>query len=128
MSAFTYNNADGTPGALQQEYFLTTGDNAGRRFGEIVTLSPAFAATGKHFLSVQPVLDGWYWWSANTNAPHGPNFYYRDNATGEAVAARRRSLLSELGCRFRALWHGERCGNDHGLVGDDAGTERLPRD
>ena len=50
-----------------------------------VTLSPAFAATGKHFLSVQPVIDGWYWWSANTNAPHGPNFYYRDNAAGDVI-------------------------------------------
>ena len=75
-------NTDGTPGALQQEYFFTTGYNAGT---VDVTLSPAFAATGKHFLSVQPVIDGWYWWSANTNAPHGPNFYYRDNAAGDVI-------------------------------------------
>jgi hypothetical protein len=75
-------NIDGTPGALQQEYFFTTGYNAAT---VDVTLSPPFAATGKHFLSVQPLLDGWYWWSANTNAPHGPNFYYRDNAAGDVV-------------------------------------------
>jgi len=75
-------NSDGTPGALQQEYFFTTGYNAGT---VDVTLSPAFAATGKHFLSVQPVIDGWYWWSANTNNPHGTNFYYRDNAAGDVV-------------------------------------------
>ena len=75
-------NTDGTPGALQQEYFFTTGYNSGT---VDVTLSPAFAATGKHFLSVQPVIDGWYWWSANTNAPHGRNFYFRDNATGDGV-------------------------------------------
>ncbi len=75
-------NTDGTPGTLQQEYFFTTGYNLGT---VDVTLSPAFAATGKHFLSVQPVIDGWYWWSANTNAPHGPNFYFRDNATGDGV-------------------------------------------
>ena len=75
-------NTDGTPGALQQEYFFTTDYNAGT---VDVTLSPAFAATGKHFLSVQPVIDGWYWWSANTNAPHGTNFYYRDNAAGDGV-------------------------------------------
>lgn len=75
-------NTDGTPGALQKEYFLTTGYNAGTID---VTLSPAFAATGKHFLSVQPVLNGWYWWSAHTNAPHGPNFYYRDNAAGDGT-------------------------------------------
>jgi len=75
-------NSDGTPGALQQEYFFTTGYNAGT---VDVTLSPAFAATGKHFLSVQPVIDGWYWWSANTNNPHGTNFYYRDNAAGDVI-------------------------------------------
>ena len=75
-------NSDGTPGALQQEYFFTTGYTAGT---VDVTLSPPFAATGKHFLSVQPVLNGWYWWSANTNNPHGTNFYYRDNAAGDVV-------------------------------------------
>ena len=64
---------DGTPGPLQQEYFFTTGYNAGTID---VTLSPSFAATGKHFLSVQPVLDGWYWWSANTNAPQGTAFTF----------------------------------------------------
>jgi len=74
---------DGTPGLVpQKEYFFTTGYDAGT---VDVTLSPAFAATGKHFLSVQPVIDGWYWWSANTNAPHGTNFYYRDNANGDGV-------------------------------------------
>src|SRR6476646_5669424 len=48
---------DGTPGPLQREYFLATGYNAGTID---VTLSPPFVASGKHFLSVQPVLDGWY--------------------------------------------------------------------
>ena len=71
---------DGTPGSLQQEYFFTTGYDAGTID---VTLSPSFAATGKHFLSVQPVLNGWYWWSANTNAPAGTAFYFRDVAAGE---------------------------------------------
>ena len=73
-------NTDGTPGALQKEYFFTTGYNAGTID---VTLSPAFVAAGKHFLSVQPVLNGWYWWSAHTNAPQGTAFYYRDNAAGQ---------------------------------------------
>ena len=71
---------DGTPGALQQGYFLTTGYNAGTID---VTLSPPFAATGKHFLSVQQwQMNGWYWWSANTDAPQGTAFYFRDNAAG----------------------------------------------
>ena len=43
-----------------------------------------FAATGRHFLSVQPVINYWYWWSANSGAPHGEAFYFRDNAAGEA--------------------------------------------
>ena len=73
---------DGTPGPLQQEYFLSTGYSAGTID---VTLSPAFAATGKHFLTIQPVLDGWYWWSANTNLPQGTAFYLRDLAAGETV-------------------------------------------
>ena len=74
--------ADGTPGPLQKGYFFTKGYNAG---AIDVTLSPSFAATGKHFLTVQPVLNGWYWWSANTNAPHGTAFYFRDVAAGETV-------------------------------------------
>src|SRR5262249_3612145 len=59
--------ADGKPGILQREYFLTTGFDAG---AIDVTLSPAFPATGRHFLSVQPVINYWYWWSSQTNAPH----------------------------------------------------------
>lgn len=72
--------ADGTPGPLQQEYVLSTGYNAGTID---VTLSPPFVATGKHFLTIQPALDGWYWWSANTNIPEGTAFYLRDVAAGE---------------------------------------------
>src|SRR4029450_3496475 len=55
--------ADGTVGALQKEYFLTSGFNAGTID---VALSPAFAASGKHFVSVQPVINYWYWWSSDT--------------------------------------------------------------
>src|ERR1043166_4572710 len=50
--------ADGKPGALQKEYFLSTGFNQGTIDA---ALSPPFQATGKHFLSVQPVSDYWYW-------------------------------------------------------------------
>jgi hypothetical protein len=80
--------ADNQPGALQQEYFLAAGDPKlvfNSLSGEIdATLSPAFAATGRHFLSVQPLINYWYWWSANTGAPHGQAFYFRDHTTGEA--------------------------------------------
>jgi hypothetical protein len=52
--------ADNKPGALQREYFLTAGspnvvfDNLSGAIN--ATLSPAFAASGRHFLSVQPVI------------------------------------------------------------------------
>jgi hypothetical protein len=72
--------ADAKPGALQREYFLTTGFNAGTID---VTLSPPFSATGRHFLSVQPVMDYWYWWSSRTNQPRGEAFYFRDLAHGQ---------------------------------------------
>ena len=72
--------ADAKPGALQQEYFLTTGFNLGTID---ITLSPPFSATGRHFVSVQPVIDYWYWWSSQTNQPRGQAFYFRDLAHGQ---------------------------------------------
>ena len=78
--------ADNKPGALQHEYFLAAGDpNVVFNDGEIdATLSPAFTATGRHFLSVQPVINYWYWWSSSSGAPRGEAFYFRNNATGQA--------------------------------------------
>ena len=79
---------DNKPGALQHEYFLASGDPCvtfNEISGEInATLAPAFAATGRHFLSVQPVINYWYWWSSSSGAPRGEAFYFRNNATGEA--------------------------------------------
>jgi hypothetical protein len=79
---------DNKPGALLHEYFLAAGDpnvTFDQLTGEIdANLSPVFAATGRHFLSVQPVINYWYWWSANTGAPHGEAFYFRNNSTDEA--------------------------------------------
>jgi chitobiase/beta-hexosaminidase-like protein len=74
--------ADGTPGVLQKQYFVSGGFNAG---AIDVPLSPAFAATGKHFLSVQPVINYWYWWSSQTNAPRGRPFYFRNLAAGQTA-------------------------------------------
>lgn len=82
---YTYG-ADNKPGALQQEYFLAAGNPnlTFDQYGTIdATLSPAFAATGRHFLSVQPVINYWYWWSSSINAPRGEAFYFRNNAVGE---------------------------------------------
>ena len=79
---------DGTPGVLQREYFFAPGDpnmQFDQLYGSIdATLPSPFAATGKHFLSVQPVINYWYWWSSQTNAPRGQAFYFRNNATAEA--------------------------------------------
>ncbi len=77
--------ADNKPGALQHEYFLAVGDpNVVFNGGEInATLSPAFVATGRHFLSVQPVCNYWYPWSSSGGAPRGEAFYFRDNTAGE---------------------------------------------
>ena len=73
---------DGTPGLLQREYFFNSGFNAG---AIDVTLSPPFAASGKHFLSVQPIINYWYWWSSSSNAPRGQAFYFRDLAAGQTT-------------------------------------------
>ena len=76
------------PGALQSERFLAAGDpnlvNGMDPGGWLdITLATPFAATGKHFVSVQPVTaTAWYLWSANSNAPHGLPFYYRDPGSG----------------------------------------------
>ncbi|MEY2504708.1 MAG: hypothetical protein QOG27_988, partial [Verrucomicrobiota bacterium] len=80
--------ADNKPGALQREYFLAAGDphvTFNTLTGGIdATLSPTFAATGRHFLSVQPIINYWYWWSSSSGAPRGEAFYFRNNAAGEA--------------------------------------------
>jgi IPT/TIG domain-containing protein len=85
---FYQYGADNRPGALQREYFLAPGDpnvTFDPLSGAIdAKLSSAFPATGRHFLSVQPVINYWYWWSANINGPSGQAFYFRDNALGEA--------------------------------------------
>src|SRR5581483_8290744 len=71
---------DGTPGLLQREYFFTGGFSAG---SIDVTLSPPFMASGRHFLSVQPAINYWYWWSSGTNMPRGQAFYFRTLAAGQ---------------------------------------------
>jgi hypothetical protein len=80
--------ADSKPGALQREYFFAAGD-PGLSFNSLsgtidVYLPTPFAAGGRHFITVQPISNYWYWWSANLNAPHGQAFYFRNNATQEA--------------------------------------------
>jgi flagellar hook capping protein FlgD/putative pyrroloquinoline-quinone binding quinoprotein len=75
--------SDGTPGVLQGEFFLPAGDPnlTVDSYGLVdARLPQPFAAHGRHFLAVQPVVNTWYWWSANTGAPHGQQFFYRDAA------------------------------------------------
>lgn len=78
--------ADNRPAALQREYFAAASDSnvVFDAYGNIdVKLSPPFSANGKHFLSVQPVSDYWYWWSANSGAARGESYYFRDSNSGE---------------------------------------------
>jgi hypothetical protein len=79
---------ENAPGALQQEYFLSASDPnlSHDSIGTVsANLSPAFWATGRHFITVQPVSDYWYWWSANSDAPFGQSFYFRNLAAGQTV-------------------------------------------
>src|SRR5687767_2054500 len=80
--------ADSKPGAVQREYFFPAG-HPDLSFNSVsggfdAYLSSGFTAKGRHFLSVQPIINYWYWWSANVNAPRGEAFYFRNNAAGEA--------------------------------------------
>lgn len=79
---------DNAPGALQQEYFLAASDPnlSHDPAGTVsVNLSPAFWATGRHFISVQPVSSNWYWWSSNSGAPFGQSLYFRDLGAGQTI-------------------------------------------
>ena len=85
---FYASSGSGGPGVLQNEYFLAAGDpnvvNGLEEGGWLdITLATPFAATGKHFVSVQPVTaTGWYRWSANSHAVQGQPFYFRDPGSG----------------------------------------------
>ncbi|HEU4712541.1 MAG TPA: PQQ-binding-like beta-propeller repeat protein [Pyrinomonadaceae bacterium] len=79
---------DNAPGALQQEYFLPASDpNLVINSDGTVSanLSPAFWATGRHFVSVQPVSSDWYWWSSNSGKPSGQSFFFRNLSAGQTV-------------------------------------------
>ena len=79
---------DNAPGALQQEYFLAATDPnlSHDSVGTLsANLSPAFLATGRHFISVQPVSNYWYWWNSNSGAPFGQSFYFRNLAAGQTI-------------------------------------------
>jgi len=79
---------DNAPGALQQEYFLAASDpNLVIDSDGTVSanLSPAFWATGRHFVSVQPVGSELYWWSSNSGKPSGQSFFFRNLSAGQTV-------------------------------------------
>ena len=80
--------ANNSPGALQQEYFLAASDPNLSHDSEgtvSANLSPAFWAMGRHFISVQPLSNHWYWWSSNSYAPFGQSFYFRNQGNGQDV-------------------------------------------
>ncbi|HEY0408001.1 MAG TPA: Ig-like domain-containing protein, partial [Pyrinomonadaceae bacterium] len=84
-----YAWVNGAPGSLQSEQFIAAGspnlvyDPSDATFFDI-TLPTAFAATGKHFMSVQLAIDdaSWHWASSRTNQPRNSAVYQRDNLSG----------------------------------------------
>ena len=79
---------DNAPGSLLQEYFLPASDpnlviNSDGTVS--VNLSPAFWATGRHFVSVQPVSSDWYWWSSNSGRPSGQSYFFRDLSVDQTL-------------------------------------------
>jgi len=85
-----YESAAGVPGALQYEVFLSATD-PGFLYSPSdpatldITLPTPFEATGRHFMSVQLVVDGAFYWSmwvANHNNAVGSHLLARDNLAG----------------------------------------------
>ena len=88
--------ADSKPGALQAEYFIPKNSPNllfhSNGLGDLrVRLEPAFQATGRHFITVQPVIDPivipggggatqkWYWRGASAEPIRGERPYFRVN-------------------------------------------------
>ncbi|HEX8130160.1 MAG TPA: carboxypeptidase regulatory-like domain-containing protein [Pyrinomonadaceae bacterium] len=89
-----YDGTGGTPGALQVEHYLPAGTpgvvfDAAQPNTFDITLPAAFNATGKHFLSVQPVFGGQDTWgvsSSNYQNVRGSALVKRDRLANEAWA------------------------------------------
>lgn len=83
-----YEHTAAGPGALQAEYFLD-GDDPNFVYDPAepsdldITLPTPFVASGRHFMSVQMVMEGyWDWWESNPSAPNLSRIYVRDNLIG----------------------------------------------
>ena len=81
--------ADNKPGALQREYFLQrpaiqTSPSTNSQAKLTRSCRPLSLPPGGNFLSVQPVINYWYWWSSSSGTPRGEAFYFRNNTTGQA--------------------------------------------
>lgn len=83
---YAWNN--GVPGAKQYELWVPRGTNlavTGSMGIVDVKLATPFAATGKHFVTVQLKTDeGWYWRTSNSGAISGGMAAFRNNASGGA--------------------------------------------
>lgn len=82
-----YNWTTSGPGALVQEYFVSSTDpnflfsDEGAAALDI-TLPKPFAADGRYYISVQLSIEGsgfWGWWVANNGSPSGSPMAYRTN-------------------------------------------------
>jgi hypothetical protein len=77
---------DNLPGVLQAEYYIPKGDprilNKVSSADFQLNLGTPFQASGKHFVVVQvSSTDGWYWRSADEDAPRNTALYYRATPT-----------------------------------------------
>lgn len=108
-----YASANDMPGALQHEVFVAQGDP---RFVHTptpteldVTLPQPFAASGKHFVSVQLVsqsAQSWQWWSASNGPPATTRLasaYRRDRGAQGPWQVHETVLGQELDLAFE-LW------------------------
>ena len=118
---------DNAPGALQQEYYLAASDPnlSHDSVGTVsANLSPAFWATGRHFISVQPVSNYWYWWSSNSGAPFGQSFYFRNLAAGQTIWQKGDNFFSDPNADVSFFLYGAL--TEPGTI-DNLSASTLPR-
>jgi hypothetical protein len=96
---------NGSPGALQDEQYLAAGDpglafDAGVVSTVDVRLPHSFRAAGKHFVSVQLVIEGynsyWYWNSCHSGSPQNSPVKVRDNYAASPAWASHTQLDGDI--------------------------------
>jgi hypothetical protein len=117
--------ADNLPSTLLAEYYIPKGDprilNQASSADFQLDLGTAFAASGKHFVSVQvSSSNGWYWRSANEGAPRNTSLYYRGTPT--AAWSHRVGFLGTANCDTAFTLYGTRTLTAPSISGLSAAT------